>query len=844
MLERINQVNGEIALSKSQNVSVNKVLLHEGWHFRQEGSEEWLEAQVPGCNFIDLLSNRKINDPFFGDNEAHLQWIEEKNWEYKCVFKLEEDFPDSTEIELVFEGLDTYSEVFLNGHKVVESNNMFIEYRTLCKEHLRRGDNELFIKFRSPILETQGLQKRLGTVYPAENDKSDHKLSVFTRKAPYHYGWDWGPKFVTSGIWKSVYLQPVNKAKISNVHITQAWQSDTQVKLSFELEIFAFEQINGELFIDSDQVSKKVSLERTFEAGMNRVSLSLTLSNPERWWPNGLGKAYLYNFAIRLMIDNSLISKAHQRIGLRTIEVINEPDNYGESFYIKVNGHPVFMKGANYIPSDSFLPNVSKRKYDQLFDDIKQSNMNMIRVWGGGIYEDDYFYELADEYGILIWQDFMFACTLYPGTDEFIDNVKNEATNTIKRLRNHACLALWCGNNEIEMGIEFWEWKDKFGYSDKQYEGLKADYQFLFHTVLPQLVTTLDTNRFYFSSSPIGFWEIASDDRKGDNHYWGVWHGEEDFDSYKKRVPRFMSEYGFQSFPLQQSVNKFIAKEDQRIDSAAMKMHQKHPRGNRIINETILKYYKAPQNFESFLYLSQLVQAEGLKIAFEAHRNAKPFCMGSLYWQLNDCWPVASWSGMDYYGKWKALHYQVKRSFSTFLVTGEMENERASFFVISDSLTEQAALLKLVWKGINGQTISEKQLELNIAPNVSELTLNEDVGTLSSEPFCCVMTLEVGGEQVSRNILYTKKIGDVELPKPDISCKLWETDGVVSLKLMSSTFVKNLYVEIDGIEGNFSDNFFDLIPYENTTIQYKLRKGDKLGELSFLSVYDTYNKCQ
>lgn len=839
MFEKIDQASSGLTLNVDQRAALNGVFLHDRWFFREAGKRGWLEATVPGCNFTDLRNNGKIGDPFFGENEDRLQWIEEKDWEYKCLFKVEEEFLNSAETELVFEGLDTYCEVFLNKHKILDADNMFIAHRILCKKLLRGGDNELYVKFRSPISETRGIQKKLGTVYPAENDKSQQKLSVFTRKAPYHFGWDWGPKFVTSGIWKSVYLRPVHTGRISNVHIVQRWQNDVKVTLDFNIEIEVLKGFKGEIDIRSEQGVPKTSWVGTLKKGLNQVQLSLEIENPERWWPNGLGESYRYSFVVDLL-NGTTVSSVEEKVGLRTIEVVNEPDDFGESFYLKVNGHPVFMKGANYIPGDSFLPQITKEKYEQLFEDVVRSNMNMLRVWGGGIYEDDYFYELADEYGVLIWQDFMFACTLYPGTDKFLGNVEKEAIFNIRRLRNHPCLALWCGNNEVDMGIEFWDWKNKFNYTDNEYEKLKQDYHRLFRKMLPQLVADLDPGRFYFPSSPIGFWEIESDDHRGDNHYWGVWHGEEDFDSYSKRVPRFMSEYGFQSFPLQPSVNKYILGKDQHIDSAAMQMHQKHPRGNRIINETILRYYKSPKDFESFLYLSQLVQADGLKIAFEAHRKAKPFCMGSLYWQLNDCWPVASWSGIDYYGKWKALHYQVMKSFSKYLVTAEMQNDNMSFYIVSDSLEEQNALLTVVWKDISGQTVREKQVALIVAPNASELVLSENISNRSDRVFFCTMSLTVNNKEVSRNIFYMQKMRDIELPPPDISYEVEEKNRMISLNLVSTTFVKSLYVDMEGMKGNFSDNFIDLVPYEPISIYYRLKEGEKVGDFSFLSVYDTY----
>jgi len=421
-----------------------------------------------------------------------------------------------------------------------------------------------------------------------------------------------------------------------------------------------------------------------------------------------------------------------------------------------------------------------------------------------------------------------------------MENVKSEAIHNIKRLRNHACLALWCGNNEVEMGIKFWDWKEKFNYSDEQFKQLKSDYRKLFHYLLPELVTKHDPAHFYFASSPIGFWETKEDDNKGDNHYWGVWHGEEDFEAYRERVPRFMSEFGFQSFPLQQSVDKFVDKKDQYIDSEAMKVHQKHPRGNRIISETILKYYKQPSNFKSFLYLSQLLQAEGLKVAFEAHRGAKPFCMGTLYWQLNDCWPVASWSGIDYYGKWKALHYQAKKSFAKYLVLTCDEGKKSTTKVISDSLSDDQATIKTEWLSFSGEVLKSTITEVLLASNAVTVVTSEEIADFPEEAFCCVKTLLISGKQESRDISYRKKVKDIQFEKPKIKCNHSQTGNVVTLTVTATNFVKNLHIYFEGAEGNFSDNFFDLIPNESKVIHYELQEGERFTSLSYSSVFDTY----
>lgn len=817
--------------------SLQKRDLGDQWKFRKYGEDAWTQVCVPGTNFGDLYRSKVIPDPFFGDGEAKLQWIELEDWEYLCEFELKDSMAASI-VDLVFEGLDTYCDVYLNEHHLLQSNNMFVGHRVTCTDHLIRGVNELRILFRSPIRQTMDLHKKMGFTYPAENDKTKESLSVFTRKAPYHYGWDWGPKFVTSGIWRPVYLEVYQGARLEEIQIHQNWVDDQNVELSFIIELSGKVPDGTCIHIKSPNHEELVV--EPVHIRNSHVETPIHISKPRKWWPNGLGEAHLYEFEVSAVLKGKTMDSRLEKIGLRTIEVVNEADDQGESFYIKVNGHPVFMKGANYIPSDSFLPDVSAKKYKQIFQDAVAANMNMLRVWGGGTYENDLFYDLADQYGILIWQDFMFSCTLYPANDEFLENVRAEAIYNIKRLRNHPCIALWCGNNEVEMGSAFWEWKEKFNYSDKTWEMLQADYAVLFKNLLPTIVKAFDPARFYFSSSPIGFWENPEDDKRGDNHYWGVWHGEEDFDEFKRRIPRFMSEYGFQSFPAKQSMEKFLDSADMHLESAALSTHQKHPRGNRIIRETIERYYNKPTNFEEFLYLSQLVQAEGLKIAFEAHRKSMPYCMGTLYWQFNDCWPAISWSGIDYYGTWKALHYQAKRSFSTDILVIEEENDELKIHVVSDRLEAFDATLEIKILDFNGSVEQSLTSMVSISGNESVLVLTTPVSELINKASQDQVFLRASlkGEKISEQHAnyYFSKARDLQLPSAQVKHELRKEGDNLTITLGSDVLVKNLYVFIEEISGNFDDNFFDLIPGQKKVVSMETSANPNEGQVKFLHI--------
>jgi len=830
--------------------------LNGQWQFRQCGEQDWLPAQVPGCNFSDLYANGLINDPFYRDEEHNLQWVEHKDWEYKHIFTVDSVSLLHCELALVFEGLDTYCDVYLNGIHILASQNMFVGHRILCKQWVRAGDNELLIQFRSPINETMPQYLSNGFAYPAENDKSQERLSVFTRKAPYHFGWDWGPRFVTSGIWRNVSLEYVDKTRIVDVHVRQRSVSAAQAELSFDVTLDSLFPVDGVIELSCDNVDgiELVSCPVTINGkGESVHSVNVVVNQPKLWWPNGLGEPYLHQFHIRFVDKFGAVEQRILPVGIRTIEVINEQDKHGESFYLKVNGEPTFMKGANYIPSDSFLSRVSDEKYQRIFTDAVDANMNMLRVWGGGIYESDEFYRLADEHGILIWQDFMFACSLYPADEAFIDNVRQEVAYNVKRLRNHASLALWCGNNETEMGIEFWQWPTTFNYSNELYDRLKKEYNLLFNDVLPELTAYYDPDRFYFSSSPIGFWENREDDNRGDNHYWGVWHGEEPFEQYKHRVPRFMSEYGFQSFPMLSSVKRYSEPEDWHLDSSVMKTHQKHPRGNGLIAQYMRDEFPVAKDFESFLYLSQVQQALGLKIAFEAHRSAMPFCMGSLYWQFNDCWPVASWSSIDYYGHWKALHYQAKRSFTPMSVFVEQQDAQLKIRLVSDKRESTECQLQLRLCTLTGEDVWQQTSDLVVAANSSneyttvnwqEICAGYEISELVfvARLYSCQQSQSTSSMLLHEDFHYFIPTKVQQLSKPAFGVSCDYKDDVVLVTLVSDCVARQVHLSFNevitteqSLAANFSDNFFDMLPKESKTVRIRMEGLSAQQQASLLS---------
>ncbi len=820
--------------------------LSEGWMFRQTGSDKWYPGTVPGSNFTDLLKNDLISDPFWGTNEDDLQWIESESWEYKVTFQLTRAQLQHQRVDLTFEGLDTYAEVLLNGQKLLEADNMFVEWRAEVSGLLREGENSLSITFQSP---TEYI-KKFGQIpdyrYPAENDHSEENLSVFVRKAPYHFGWDWGPRFVTSGIWRPVKLTFRPSMFFEDVHF-QYEIDDDQVRVKALVEFQS--QLTNKALISVNCLNEAldvISHPVEASAGRNRVQFSFSIKDVKKWWPKALGDPFLYLFRVDVSVDGSSISAITKKIGFRTIEVVQEDDEYGQSFFFQVNGFPLFIKGANYIPQDSFLDRVSPQSYKRLFDDAFAANINMLRVWGGGIYENDEFYDLADERGMLVWQDFMFACTLYPGDQSFLENVGKEAVYNVKRLRHHASIALWCGNNEIHMGWNHWDWQKKFRYSDELQKKLHQDYLELFEGVLPEIVARYDGSRFYLPSSPISNWEEDQDFTIGDNHYWGVWHGEAPFSEFKNKVPRFMSEYGFQSFPLGQSVEKYAPKSEWALDSEVMKLHQKHPRGNDLITQYMASDYHVPEDFESFLYVSQILQAEGMRVGMEAHRRHKPYCMGTLYWQFNDCWPVASWSGIDYYGQWKALHYMVKRQYADVLVTCDIGEQNLELYVVSDLMSDLQGEWRLELFDLQGNKLLDRSDMLLVEKNKSQKCFEAPIKELLGDSFEADVILKATVTSteapLSQNTYHFVPVKDLNLKAPTITYDLTIEQEVISVKLKTDTLAKGVFLSFEKLEGNFSDNFFDLIPGETKVVSFPLSAEYKqsLPKLKIMSLKDTY----
>lgn len=829
---------GLIAQSGNTVLSLNSAK----WEFRKYGDSVWLQANVPGTVHTDLMALGLIPDPFVGNNEEKVQWVENEEWEYRSVFYLEKKDIENYGIDLILEGLDTYADVFINDCKVLHAENMFRPYEIEVNKQLNIGKNTLRIQFYPAA--KQGKHDALQLSYVLPSDER-----IFCRKAQYQFGWDWGPRLVTCGIWKPVKLRFVRLAYIEHLSYTQNFINDTLVELNFSADIRSYERLHDiQLIVKIDTPARnKLMIVRTsLDTGRRRITTTMRLENPRRWWCNELGEPFMYNVDFRLIHWHEDLDQRSMKIGIRTLDLVREKDSIGESFYFKLNGMKVFAKGANVIPFDNFLPRVKTDAYRKMVKNARDANMNMLRVWGGGVYGEDAFYEECDKQGIMVWQDFMFANSMYPDKVMLNDNVREEIKCQIKRLQNHPSLAIWCGNNEIIEGWNNWGWQKQYGYTSRDSIGIINDYKRFFESILPYYILKLDPLRAknYWPSSPSIGWGRKESLVKGDVHYWGVWWGMQPFEMYEKKVGRFVSEYGFQGMPNFSTFKKIMPDSVLDLNSTLVKTHQKHPTGYQTIQTYMERDYKVPVKFEEYVYVSQLLQARGMKMAIEAHRSRKPYCMGTLFWQLNDCWPVTSWSALDYYGNYKASYFQVKRSYAKTLISFKNTDTAIEVFTVSDC--KSAVKGKLTLQGIDfkGRILWLKNLNIVIEPDISFLQYSVPISLFDIADSGSVFVLAKFLDQNSGDSLQ----GHCFLVKPknlnleQATFKLTKLNSY-TYRLKSDNLAVGVEVSINpgkAPELLFEDNYFDLLPGQEKLIKVKSNppKVDLIKDMRLKSLYD------
>ncbi len=808
--------------------------LASSWRFRQARSENWYPAAVPGTVHTDLLASGQIEDPYFRLNERGIQWVDKEDWVYETTFDVDPELLAREHVVLCFDGLDTYADVYLNDSLLLQADNMFRRWQVEAKPLLCERENLLRVYFHSPVKIDLPKHDALPYRYEACNDQSqnggllDKCISVFARKAGYHYGWDWGPRIVTSGIWRPVRLEAWDDARLGDVYYRQTEVSARRATIETEVEIVAAKAIPAVRVAVYDGERALASVETSLAEGYNRVIVPLRIDNPRLWWTRELGEPHLYRFTARVAAGGRLLDERSTEVGLRSLRLVRDKVADGTTFYFELNGEPLFMKGANYIPCDVFLPRVTDEIYERTIDDAAAVNMNMLRVWGGGVYEDDRFYELCDRRGILVWQDFMFACSLYPAEGAWLESVRCEAEDNLRRLRNHPCIAVWCGNNECNDAWYGWGWNERYArQGHPEYDALiERQLKRQYYEVLPELVARFSPHTPYHPSSPWAQPEGTSDGVNGDMHYWSVWHARAPISDYDVIRSRFFSEYGFQSFPGIESVKRFAPDTtDWRIGSDVMMSHQ---RGGSFANMRIAQYmedeYWVPEDFAEFLYMSHVLQGDAVRTAIEAHRRDKPYCWGSLFWQHNDCWPVASWASRDWYGCWKAQHYFAKRAFDDLLVSPRIDAERLALHLVSDRRSKVRGTLTVEVLDFEGTRIARHRLAATIPANGTcvafERSWKELLRGARREEAVLHATFDDGTRTYEAvRLLAAPK--EVTLPAAKIAREVRPVAGGYEVTLSSESFARAVWLTIDGTDHRFSDNYFDLLPGERRTVSVR-----------------------
>ncbi len=839
-----------LATGTAMAAAPEQVAIDGGWTFRlapghAEGGKHpeasaWHAARVPGTVHTDLFASKLIADPYVGAPEAGLQWIGLADWEYRTTFNAPATALRSARSDLVFEGLDTFAEVWLNGARVLDADNAFRTWRVPVQGKLRAAGNELRIVFHSPIArllpQVQAMPNKLAGNYPSPygDEPKDAMTGNFVRKPGYHYGWDWGPRYVTAGISKPVVLQSWDAARIDNLQLRQDRVDADRADIKAVAAVDAVRAGAFTLRLWQTAPDGKRTLaarqKAALHAGANRIELPVRVEHPQRWFPNGYGAQPLYRYELELDDGKASVASASARTGLRSIELRREPDAQGKSFYFVVNGIPVFAKGANTIPFDMFQPRVDKAQLRRALESARDANMNMLRSWGGGYYESDDFFDLADELGLLVWQDFMFGGGMQPAYDDaFRANVVAEARDQVRRLRNHPSLALWCGNNEEEIAWKYWGHGKTMkeadpAFADKVWKG----YVQLFGSDLRKVVQEEGGGVQYWASSPgDDLAEVANTPASGDMHYWEVW-GNPAYPptQYLEITPRFMSEYGLQAWPEQRTIDAFAKRDEQGIATPVIEAHQKFLAGKG--NERLMKYvageFGEPLDFAGFVYLSQVVQAEGIELAALHHRASRPFTMGSLYWQLNDVWPGASWSSVDWFGRWKALQFHARRFYAPVAVAALRDAKgHTSVSLLNDRTHAVRGELRLRVMDLGGKLLREEKKAVELAPLSSAQAgayVDADLlGKADPASTVAVFDLRVEGEPASRGVVYFAPAKQVAWNRPGLHAELRRDGDGYAVALSATRLARGVWIDFGDLDAGLSDNALTLLPGERVVLR-------------------------
>ncbi len=816
------------------------------WEFRQTGTEEWLPASVPGGVHTDLLALGRIPDPFAADNEKRVQWVAESDWEYRYRFTCAPELLAADQIFLVCDGLDTLATVTLNGQELGRTDNMFRQYRWDVKSclHARDAANDLQILFRSPvryISEKQQVRAMPGVSQAIPG-------GPYLRKAPCHFGWDWGPQLPPIGIWKDLRLEAYTAARLEQVHLRQHHENgNVTVEARVTVQRWSESPLVAEVRVSAPDGA--VSEEHAVIAASGEATVNVPITRPQLWWPNGYGDQPLYQVQIALRRSDSsanlpLDSRTLQ-IGLRTIELRQQDDQWGRSFVLVVNGMPIFAKGANWIPADSFPTRITNEHLEGLIRSAVATHQNVLRVWGGGFYEEERFYDLCDRYGILVWQEFIFSCSVYPLDDpEFIENVRVESIQNIRRLRHRTSLALWCGNNEME-----WGWCD-WGWNRDELQDMKAAYDRFFHHTLREWCNAEDPDHSYWPSSPSSDTPFADPNgqKQGDAHYWDVWHGRKPFTAYRDQYPRFMSEFGFQALPPLSTICTYADEPDWNMTSYIMEQHQKNASGNSLMVGQMLDTFRLPKDFSSLVYLSMVLQAEGIRYGVEHWRRHMDRVAGTLYWQLNDCWPVASWSSLDYFGRWKALHYAARRFYAPLMLSIEDKPPEQTIHLTSDLDAPWEGIVRWSLETLGGDVLTSGEVPGKVAPRsstqVCALDFADRVSDDNRRELIFVAELWQGDRRIALQVATFVPTKHLSLANPGVMANLRRDQSQLTINLKSQSLARLVELSFQDADVICSDNYFDLPAGRTVTVSCPLPAGWTLEQaraaLKIRSVYDSF----
>ena len=801
-------------------------------------SLESVDMQIPGTVLSGLLAAGKIKDPFYRTNEDATRALFWKDYVFTRTFDVDEELLAQQHIVLVCEGLDTLAEISINGTFLAKTDNMQRTWKLQAKKLLHPGKNEIQIVFRSVL--------RFIEDYPYEAHKKINyipcgsmKGNQLLRKAHSMFGWDWGPQTIDAGIFRDIYLQGYSHARIEDIRIHQQHAKNVSVQTSITLsESVPGQKLCVELSEDGADKPLQTKLCKTNADGV--AAVDFVIENPKLWWPNDYGDQPLYIVRTTLLDeDGTSLESITRRIGLRTLTISQEKDEWGNEFAFCVNGVKIFTRGGNYIPDDCLYTRITEKKLDYILESCRRAHFNCVRVWGGGYYPSDAFYDLCDEKGLIVWQDLMYACNVYDVTDAFAENCRQETYDNVRRLRHHASLGLWCGNNEIESAWDHW------GDFQKETPYLRADYIRLFEEVLPKAVQEADGETFYWHSSPSsgGCFDNPDDANRGDTHYWDVWHGQKPFTDYCKYFFRFCSEFGFQSFPCAKTVNSFTLEDDRNIFSRVMESHQKNDAANGKMLYYLSENLRYPKDLTHLLYASQVLQGMAIKYGVDHWRRNRGRCMGTLYWQINDNWPAPSWSSIDYFGRWKALHYMAQKFYAPHAVSMTLEDHRCHVYFSNESFETTEYSLTLSIRDLSGNVLETYETKGN-SPAFSAIeTAVVDICSWEDQKDDVFLeaVIHTKDQKVLKDVETLVPYKYLNLKNPVISTEAEETNDAFILHISSDCFAPFVSLDFDDADVIFSDNFFHLT---DKTVQDIIVKKEDILQGHFENAEDFRKRLQ